>query len=161
MTFSSAGIKALLTCAVGLALWTPMHGAQAGLGEHQGSIDIERMRLHARKAVLNKVGYTVHELHNQEGSRIKQFVTATGQVFAVTWVTQYKPDLSRLLGTRHAQYARAEREQSRHGGIQRHFKMDQQDVLVQSSAHLNVYSGFALLKPLAPAGFSLAQLVQD
>lgn len=146
---------------VWLLYWISVPAAHAALGEQQGSIDIERMRLHARKAVLNRPGYTVHELRTHEGAQIKQYVTMTGQVFAVTWATQYKPDLSRLLGTHHAPYALAVQEQSRRGGIQRHFKWDQQDVLVQSSAHLNVYSGFALLKPLVPAGFSTAQLIQD
>ncbi|MEY4100386.1 MAG: hypothetical protein RL300_1557 [Pseudomonadota bacterium] len=161
MIFSRRWQQALLTCGTGIALLMTMHVAKAALGEHQASIDIERMRLHASKRVVTKVGYTVHELHSQEGSHIKQFVNATGQVFGVSWTTQYKPDLSRLLGALHAQYARAEHEQAKRSGIQRHFKLDQQDLLVQSNAHLNVYSGFAMMRSLAPAGFTTAQLVQD
>lgn len=161
MTFSRGCKPALMASVVWLAVGMPMPSAHAALGEHQGSIDIERMRLHAHKAVLNRPGYTIHELHTPDGSHIKQYVTMTGNVFAVVWATQYKPDLSRLLGVQHASYARAEQEQSKRGGIQRHFRLDSQQVLVQSNAHLNVYSGFAVLKPMVPTGFTLAQLSRD
>ena len=88
------------------------------------------------------------------GSRVRQFVGRNGQVFAVTWNTRYKPDLSIILGTSYPAYASAAAQAGRRAGILRQFRHEALDIVVQSRAHLNVYSGFAFRQSLLPPGLS-------
>lgn len=132
----------------------PAVTAWAGLGEGQASIDTDRVRMSARHSVARAPQYTVHELKAVDGSRVQQFVSGNGQVFAVRWNTLYKPDLSALLGTSFADYQGAAHEAAQRGGIQRQFHHEGNDLVVQSSGHLQVFSGYAYRRSLLPQGLS-------
>jgi hypothetical protein len=153
---TSSSLRRVLVLALGAALATPL--AWAGLGESEGSIDTARVRMHARHAIEHKAQYTVHELKTADGSRVQQYVANNGLVFAVRWNTQYKPDLSALMGASFPAYAGAAQEAAQRGGIQRHFRHDGSDLVVQSAGHLHVFSGYAYRRSLMPRGLDLRSL---
>jgi hypothetical protein len=153
MTSSSRGRWLLL----GLLAVSP---AWAGLGEAESSIDRERVQMHARHSVARATQYSVHELKMADGSRVRQFVAGNGRVFAVNWTTLYKPDLSSLLGSSFGNYNDAVQTAAQRGGIQRQFRHEGTDLVVQSSAHLNVYRGFAYRPSMLPAGLRFQILGQ-
>jgi hypothetical protein len=136
-----------------LTLFVPLQTAWASLGEPVASVEADRMRMRASRARVVQANYSVHELTTPDGSHIRQFVGNTGEVFAVIWNTQYKPDLSQLLGSSFASYSEAAQLQARRGGIQRYFRHTSGDLIVQSRAHLHVFNGFAMRRSLMPAGF--------
>ena len=129
--------------------------AWAGLGENESSIVGDRLRMRATHSLAHATQYTLHELQGADGSRITQYVTGNGKVFAVTWHTLYKPDLSSLLGRSYAAYTGAAHDAARHGGMQRQFLHHGSDLVVQSSGHMSVYSGFAYRRSLLPPGINL------
>ncbi len=129
--------------------------AWAGLGEAQGSIESERAQWHAQRSVAHAAQYSVHELKMADGSRVLQYVAGNGRVFAVRWNTLYKPDLSSLLGASFTSYSTAAREAASQGGIQRHFRHQSADLVVQSGGHLHVFAGYAYRPSLLPQGLSL------
>ena len=147
MTFSSPAHWLLL----GLVAASP---ALAALGESENSIEGERLPMRAQHSLVRAAQYTVHELKMADGSRVRQFVAGNGRVFAVSWNTLYKPKLSEMLGTSFAGYSQAAQAAAQHGGIQRQFRHDDADLVVQSSGHLHVYSGFAYRPSLMPRGLS-------
>ena len=132
----------------------PAISAWAGLGEGQSSIDTDRVRMSARHSIARAPQFTVHELKSADGSRVQQFVAGNGQVFAVRWTTLYKPDLSTLLGTSFNDYQGAAHQAAQRGGIQRQFRHEGNDLVVQSSGHLQVFSGFAYRRSMLPQGIS-------
>jgi hypothetical protein len=132
--------------------------AWAGLGESQSSIETDRMRISARHAVTRAPQYTVHDLGMADGSHVQQYVGGNGQVFAVRWNTLHKPDLSGLLGNAFNRYSGAVQQAARRGGIQRQFRHESLDLVVQTSGHLHVYSGYAYRPSLLPPGLSLQTL---
>ncbi|RFO95379.1 hypothetical protein DIC66_18630 [Rhodoferax lacus] len=134
--------------------------AWAGLGEAESSIDSARVRMRAQHSQVRAAQYTVHELKMADGSRVRQFVAGNGQVFAVNWTTLYKPDLFSLLGSSYGKYNDAVQAAAQRGGIQRQFRHDGADLVVQSSAHLNVYRGFAYRPSMLPAGMRFQTLGQ-
>jgi hypothetical protein len=148
----------LLLAFTALCSLTPAH---AGLGETERTIDEDRVRLHAQRSVENRYPYRVHALKTSDGSRIWQYVGAHGRVFAVTWQAMHKPDLSKLLGESSASYERATAQAAHRGGIQRHFLHEQNDVVVQSNAHLHKFSGVAYRPSLLPVGFDLTKLGRE
>lgn len=133
---------------------TPVASAWAGLGEGQSSIDTDRVRMSARHSVARVQQYAVHELKTADGSRVQQFVAGDGRVFAVRWTTLYKPDLSTLLGTSFTDYQGAAHQAAQRGGIQRQFHHEGNDLVVQSSGHLQVFSGYAYRRSMLPQGLN-------
>lgn len=132
----------------------PAVSAWAGLGEGQASIDTDRVRMSARHSVARVQQYTVHELKTADGSRVSQFVAGNGRVFAVRWTTLYKPNLSAILGNSFVDYQGAAHEAAKRGGIQRQFRHEGNDLVVQSSGHLQVFSGYAYRRSMLPQGLS-------
>jgi hypothetical protein len=133
-------------------LATPLGAAWAGLGEGQESIDTASVRMSTRHSVARAQQYTLHELKSADGSRVQQFVTGNGRVFAVRWNTLYKPDLSSLLGTSFEDYKVAANKAAQRGGIQHQFRHEGNDLVVQSTGHLQVFSGYAYRQSLLPKG---------
>lgn len=145
--------KALLRTLVGMALLGPCLSF-AGLGAYEESIENDRMKMRAFRAVSVTSQYAMHEIKSPDGSRVRQYVAPNGRVFAVTWNTQYKPDMNSLLGVSFDSYDAAAKEAGKRGGIQRNLRHETQDVYVQASSHLHIFSGFAYLKSLTPQGFN-------
>jgi hypothetical protein len=85
---------------------------------------------------------------------VHQFVAANGQVFAVRWNMLYKPDLSALLGTSFGDYKSLAIKAAERGGIQRQFHHEGADLVVQSSGHMQVFSGYAYRRSMLPHGLS-------
>jgi hypothetical protein len=138
-----------------LLLWLATPLAWAGLGGMESSIESERAHMHAQHVVARSAQYAVHELKMTDGSRVRQFVAGDGRVFAVSWNTLYKPDLSAILGPSFSGYSAAAQASARRGGIQRQFHHDSGDLVVQSAGHLHVYAGYAYRRSMLPSGLSL------
>jgi hypothetical protein len=128
--------------------------AWAGLGESEGSIAGDRMRMRAFHSTARATQYTVHELKGTDGSRVTQYVGPNGQIFAVSWHTLYKPDLSSILGSSFSTYTDAAQIAARRGGMQRQFLHQGGDLVMQSTGHMGVYSGFAYRPTFLPRGLN-------
>ena len=137
-----------------LALLLATPWAQAGLGEAQSSVDADSTRMHAQRSVVRAAQYAVHELQMADGSRMRQYVGGNGRVFAVSWTTLYKPNLQTLLSDAFTGYAQAAHDAAKRGGIQRQFHHQGQDLVVQTSGHLQVYTGYAYRPSMLPPGLS-------
>jgi predicted heme/steroid binding protein len=129
--------------------------AWAGLGEAESSIEGERAHMHAQRSVARSAQYAVHELKMADGSRVRQYVAGNGLVFAVSWTTLYKPDLATLLGSSFPSYSNAAHQAVVQGGMQRQFRHEAADLVVQASGRMNVYRGFAYRPSLTPKGVNL------
>lgn len=162
MTFSScsrSGAVAVLVLMAVAPAW-----AKDGLGEVHSSAQGQDASASqgagtgARRSMAHMPRYSVDDVQMPDGSRIRRFLGSNGQVFAVSWHTLYKPDLSMLLGSSFPAYAGAAQEAAKRGGVQRLFRHDQLDLVVQSAAHLHVYQGYAYRRSLLPQGVSAQAL---
>ena len=149
--------RQVLAFAVALVLLVTSN-AWASLGDAESSIDTDRAHIHASRNISAGPHYSVHDLKSADGGRIREYVGRNGVVFAVTWNTQYKPDLSTLLGKSYPAYAQSAMEAAQRSGIKRQFRHDGLDLVVHSTSHLHVFSGYSFLRAMLPPGFSLDQL---
>lgn len=108
----------------------------------------------ARRALAQQARYSVEDVQASDGSRIRKYIADDGLVFALSWNTLYKPDLSALLGQYFSSYAGAAKTAAQKGGIQRQFQHETADMVVRSGGHLHVFTGYAYLRAQFPAGVS-------
>ena len=64
----------------------------------------DQAKFHAKRAVVEKQDYTVHEISRDDGTVIREYVTPAGKVFGVSWTGPTIPDLSQLLGTYNTEF---------------------------------------------------------
>ena len=127
--------------------------ALAALGDNVASVSKDRVHLHAQlKGVTSSVGFTVHEIEAPAGTLIREYISPSGTVFAVSWSGPTKPDLQQLFGNYFSQYASAS-SSVRHGGAtRRHFEVKQPDLVVESNGRMRAFRGRAYVPSLMPSG---------
>ena len=128
--------------------------ALAVLGGAVASVQEDQLRLAGTRTQSVHAYHQVHEIVMADGSRIREFVSPSGVVFAVSWNTRFKPDLQALLGSYHAEYDAEAREALRRPGIRRQLSFQHSDLVLESSGRLNHFSGRAWVPSLAPGGLA-------
>jgi hypothetical protein len=127
--------------------------AQAALGEATASVQADRQRMLAVHRQASGLGFDVHTLNASDGSVVRQYIGADGIVFAVTWSSRGKPRLDQLLGRHFDGYAEAGRKaMQRRAGVMHAATVQQGDLVVESTAHVNAFVGRAWLRSKMPVG---------
>ena len=126
------------------------------LGENAASVQADQARMQAtlRPAISNPK-YTVHEIQTPEGVVVKEFVSASGTVFAVVWTGPTMPNLQQLLGQYFASYVSAAK--APHRG-HKHLAISQPGLVVESQGHMRAFFGKAYIPTLLPAGVTASEL---
>jgi uncharacterized protein DUF2844 len=138
----------------GLAAAAP---ALAALGGDVTSIDADRVSMKGALTAFSTVkGYAVHELTTAAGVHVREYLTADGKVFAVSWQGPFIPDLKQMLGTYYARYAQA--ASSQHEGGHRHLRVAQPGLVVESNGRMRAFYGRAWDPALLPANFTVADI---
>jgi hypothetical protein len=121
--------------------------ARATLGGDAGSIATNQQRLAATRAVKPLPHGEYHELRLPSGPVVREYVSASGTVYAVSWHGHGMPNLQELLGAYFAQLSTGRRRGGHH-----HMALGGSDFVVQSSSHGRLFSGRAWVPSLVPAG---------
>jgi hypothetical protein len=125
--------------------------AYAALGEEAASVntDIARMKGQARATAIG--GYTVEEITLPSGTILREYVSAEGMVFAVTWDGMTLPDLHQTLGTYFEDYKLAADES--HDG-HHNLSIDESDFVMSIGGHMRAWYGKAYVPKLLPPNLS-------
>jgi hypothetical protein len=152
----AAAARCAAPTAVALTVFASAMPAHAVLGASVASLRDDQSRLKAtRQAVVTSPGAVgMHEMTLADGSSIREYVNPNGIVFAVSWSTRLKPRLAPLLGQYATSYASAAGAAAGRRGIQRKVVLQEGDLVVHATAHLNAYVGTAYLRSLVPDGVS-------
>lgn len=138
-----------------LALVLPLT-AWAALGGHATSVQADQAKMKAAVRPGSSLAqYSVHEFQTPDGITIKEFVTNSGTVFAVSWQGPFMPDLQQLLGQYFSNYVNAAR--SKRGGHHQ-LTLSQPGLVIHSQGHMRAFSGQAYLPSKLPAGVTPAEL---
>jgi len=128
--------------------------AEAELGGNISSIDADRIHMKAqtRAPVAATQAYTVHELTLPNTTVVRQYVSAGGIVFAVSWHGPFKPDLRQLLG-QHFDTMLERQSHNVHAGHP-HTRIHENNLVIESGGHMRNFAGRAYLPGLLPAGIT-------
>jgi len=123
--------------------------AGATLGGSAESVVTDQSKFHAKRAVVERRDYTVHEITRDDGTLIREYVTPGGQVFGVSWTGPTIPDLTQLLGAYNAEFQTAIRAKR---GRRSSAAVHNPDLIVESSGHMRAFRGRAYLNSMLPSG---------
>jgi hypothetical protein len=136
------------------ALWLPGM-ASATLGEQQSSVQADGKELQGSIKELDHGSYRLHELQLPSGTLVREYSGLDGNVFAVTWIGPFMPNLRQMLGRYFDVYATAAK--SGHAD-HHHLEIRQSDLVVQESGHMRAFTGRAYLPQAIPDGVSVEDL---
>ena len=139
-------VTALLVTAVAIAL---PRSALAALGGDVSSVQADQAHMKAALQIQTGQAYTVHELHEESGTVVKEFISPSGKVFAVSWSGPFIPDLRQLFGEYFDQYSQAARTRVRRPG-RAPLMIQQNGLVVQSGGHMRAFFGKAYLVDQLP-----------
>jgi hypothetical protein len=145
------GLLALLLGSLAL-----VPSARASLGADSGSVEADRAAMNGQIAVRGAGGYEVREITTPDGVHVREYLTAAGTVFAISWQGPVRPDLRQVLGGYYARYAQA--VATPHAGGHRHLAVEQPGLVVESNGRMRAFYGRAWDPTLLPAHFSVADL---
>jgi hypothetical protein len=129
--------------------------ALATLGEDAATVENDRVSMKAQLRTTSVAGYTVHEIETPTNTVVREYVSAAGKVFAVSWRGPLQPDFRQTLGRFFEEYnsgASAPRVGRRHLTIKR------ADLVVNSHGHMRAFYGSAYVPSLLPPNFSVADI---
>jgi Protein of unknown function (DUF2844) len=130
--------------------------ALAALGGDVTSVEADRVRMKGALHTTYTANYTVHEIQMSK-LVLREYVSLSGQVFAVSWRGEGIPDLQQVLGTYYSSF----RQTAAAGGPHYNHHMltvNTPDVVVVSSGHIHAYFGRAWVPGLLPQAFSLDEI---
>ena len=144
-----------LALAFGVTPWC-VSPARAALGGDAASVASDAAALHGVMHSTPLQQYDIHEITSDDGMRLREFLSRSGVVFAVTWSGPAMPDLQKLLGASYKTYTAAVAEN--HRGLKRPIHIVTPDLVVESDGHMRAFSGRAYLPALIPFGTLTADL---
>jgi hypothetical protein len=144
-------ISACLVCAVPGVAW-------ASLGGSADSVTTDQSRMAVRQHSVAAVGAGArHTLSLSNGGEVREYVNASGVVYAVRWSGPGKPDLESLLGGHFATFQSDNAGGARHG-LRRPPQVSRSNLKVLTGGRPGAFWGYAWLPQNAPAGFDPASL---
>ncbi len=123
--------------------------AMAALGGDVSSVQADQAHMNAALRIQTGQAYTIHELHQTSGTVVKEFISPSGKVFAVSWSGPFIPDLRQLMGTYFDQYSQAARSTVRRTG-RAPLNIQQNGLVIQSGGHMRAFFGKAYLSDQLP-----------
>jgi len=147
--------RTLSVLGIGLVLLAALHGSASGawaaLGESVESVDADSKALSgARVAATVHTGYSVREIA-AASVVVKEYVSASGVVFGITWRGLIHPDLTQVLGSYAGTYQKA-LQQAHRGADRRRLRVRTDQVVVEQWGHMRNLQGRAYAPALIPPG---------
>lgn len=96
--------------------------------------------------------YTLRETTLATGTQVREYISASGSVFALAWNGPMLPDLKALLGEYYDAMAAESARMPRAG--RSHLGVNLPDVVIHSGGHMRAFEGSAWIPAQLPAGFT-------
>jgi len=134
--------------------------AKAALGDTVASVQADRVSMKGQLRTRSEPGYSVQEIAAANGVRVREFVSSSGVIFAVSWSGPALPDLRQALGSYFAQYrtsVAAQRASGQRSG-HHHVEIRAPSLVVHAGGHMRQYFGLAYVPSLVPQNLSISDL---
>jgi hypothetical protein len=140
---------------ISMALMAWALPARAELGGDITTVQADQEHMKGTRQVTTTAAYSIHEIQTATGTKVREFVSPSGRVFAVAWQGPSTPDLRQLLGQYFDQYAQA--IQGKRAG-RAPVSIEQPGLVVEAGGHMRSFSGRAYLPQMMPQGVATASI---
>ena len=137
-----------------LVLTLPAY-AWGSLGGDTASVEADQQRMNAVVTATIAPGYTAYEIETPSGTRVKEFVSTDGHVFAIAWEGPSLPDMRRLLGAYFDRYVNGTNALGR-GASSR--VVEEPGFVAYAGGHMRAFVGRAYIPESIPAGVNVADI---
>lgn len=124
--------------------------AWAVLGQSRDSVRSDAQTLKGTLTTTEMVGYSVHQIHRNDGVVLKEFVSPGDKVFGISWQGPTMPNLSQLLGPYFPAFQQANQPTHGRGPLSIHAGA----LVVETGGHLRAFRVRAYVISLLPDGIS-------
>jgi len=155
VTFKTARNLGMTVAVLVLVLISP---AIASLGASEDSVQDDQVRMKAKIRITTTLGYTIHELTSPLGTQVREYVSTSGKVFAVSWQGPFQPDMKQILGAYFGLYSLAAKEQRQKQLRGSPLNIHKPSLVFQSTGHMRAYSGLAYDPGLLPPEVDVNEL---
>jgi len=129
--------------------------AFAELGGDAASVAADTAKMKGQARATPAAGYTISEIQLPSGTVVREYVSAEGKVFAVTWKGPAVPDLRQTLGTYFEQFKAS--AAAPHAG-HHHLTVRQPDLVVHTGGHMRAWVGKAYVPSMLPPNLPLDEI---
>jgi hypothetical protein len=151
---------------VGLALGAaslvvPARPAHAALGATVASVEADRASMKGQLRTRAESSYSVQEITAASGTVVREYVSPSGIVFAVSWYGAAMPNLQQTFGSYFTQFqaaVQARRAQEPHPRGHNHLEIHTSSLVVHAYGHMRQYFGVAYVPSLMPSNLSISDL---
>jgi hypothetical protein len=128
--------------------------ALAALGGDVTTVEADRARFKGVLQLTPSSNYSVHEIQTPK-LVVNEYVSLSGQVFAISWRGEGIPNLQQVLGTYYQKL-----QQANVGPHYNHHQLtvSTPDLVFMSSGHIHGYAGRAWAPGLLPQNFSISDI---
>jgi hypothetical protein len=152
--FKSRGLRnGLIVAGSLLGVLGTAFPACAALGGDTVSILADQSAMQGTRRTTPANSYTLHEIQAANGTVVREYQSSDGNVFAVTWHGQFRPDMQQVLGSYFDQYVQA--MQARGSSTRRGrapVTIQQPGLTVQLGGHMRALVGRAYEPGKLPQG---------
>ena len=157
MTWSRYTCRFLCVLVAASAVMIPAR-AFAELGGDLKSVERDRVKMKAAITVTQTERYAIHEMTSDSGSKVREFATLDGKIFAVAWEGPFHPDYQQVLGPYFDQLQQATQQAAQRRARRAPVMIDTPGFVFQSLGHVRALAGRAYLPQTLPAGVSVEEL---
>ena len=130
--------------------------AWAALGEYESSVSLDQRILRGETREETEAGYKLLQMITPGGAVIREYVSPSGKVFAISWNAHCLPNLPQLLGSYFPRVQQAAQVKTHHGGP---LIIDTPDFVFFSGGRMMNFHGSAYVPALLPKNVR-AEVVQ-
>lgn len=130
--------------------------AEAALGERATPVSAARKAAVSQESTATHSGYTMQVIKTG-ATNVREYITPSGIVFAVTWKGVSHPDLTPILGSYTSGYRQALGQAKRQRG-QRRSMVSSDKVVVEKWGHMRNLQGKAYVPALIPNGVNIDEI---
>jgi hypothetical protein len=123
----------------------------AALGGNESSIEADLSQIHGIRQIQNVAQYQIHQIQQDTGTLVKEYVLPQGLVFAISWQGPVLPNLEQILGLYFTDYQQTIQEKNTPRSPT---TLRQDKVVIQSKGRMRAFQGIAYIPSLLPVGFS-------
>ena len=133
-------------------------GSFAALGGDATTVLTDQLKMQGSLRTTSADAYNVHEIQVPTGVTVKEFVSPSGKVFAVSWQGPFHPDLRQLLGAYYEPYTQAVQAQRATRKGRGPLLIQEPGLVIQISGHMRSFVGRAYVPQMMPAGVKVEDI---